>query len=286
MHRFVGLFLYVVVSLALVSCQESPSVDSDPTDSDVPTDDEPGGDVPEDPKSLGPFNSTSVVYAPSGLTYPSPELDVYQVFETPSIGWETRELDLSVFGPVEYTSVLPWPFDATNVPINGVARLPDGPGPFPLALIAHGKKSSAQLVNSTLGFDYLLELLSSHGIIAASVDQNFYQEAHADPDSRAILLLEHALQFQRWNEEEGHPLFGQVDTSRVMFVGHSRGGEAVEHTSNFNRLSSVSVLVTPKNGGDPVPQDVHWTAPKLWARTTSVCVRSWRWLPLRGTGCQ
>jgi hypothetical protein len=117
-------------------------------------------------------------------------------------------------------------------------RIPRGRGPFPLALFAHGNHDP--LVDSTPGYIYLLELLASHGIIAASIDVNFLNGWNwGENDARAIVHLEHVKTFRAWNSTAHHPLAGKIDLTRVMIVGRSRGGEGVGHASYFNRLTSI-----------------------------------------------
>ncbi|MDJ0735225.1 MAG: hypothetical protein QNJ47_14370 [Nostocaceae cyanobacterium] len=203
----------------------------------------------ENPAVAGSFAFSQVVYAAPGLDYSSnPDLAEYVVFQTPTPGYETRRIDISDFA--DLPSFPTWSFTAANVPINGLLRIPQGTGPFPLCLIVHGNHSPQE--NSTPGYIYLLELLASHGIIAGSVDCNFLNGFNfGENDGRAIVHLEHVKQFQIWNQQSGHPLFGKVDLSDVMIAGHSRGGEGVGHASYFNRLNSV----VPEPGDPPVPLD-------------------------------
>jgi hypothetical protein len=82
--------------------------------------------------------------------------------------------------------------------------------------------------------------LASHGIIAATIDVNFLNGFNfGENDARAIVHLEHLKQFRTWNALATHPLHAKVDLTRIMIVGHSRGGEGVGHASFFNRLSSI-----------------------------------------------
>jgi hypothetical protein len=198
----------------------------------------------------GPIGWSSAVYAAPGLDYSGMvAASEYAVFEAPTPDFETRIIDISDFKDTLPTSYA-WPFSATTVPINGILRIPDGPGLFPVALFVHGNHSGDE--NSTNGYVYLLELMASHGIIAASIDCNFLNGLiSGENDARAIVHLEHIRQFQLWNGQTGHPLHNKVDLSRVMIVGHSRGGEGVGHASFFNGLSSV----VPDPGDPPVPLD-------------------------------
>ncbi|MBI4785200.1 MAG: hypothetical protein HY785_28425 [Oscillatoriophycideae cyanobacterium NC_groundwater_1537_Pr4_S-0.65um_50_18] len=199
------------------------------------------------PALPGSFAFSQAVYAAPGLIYSgNPALAQYVVFQTPTPGYQTRKIDISDFANLPASPA--WPFNAANVPINGLLRIPQGAGPFPLCLIVHGNHSPQE--NSTPGYIYLLELLASHGIIAGSVDCNFLNGFNmGENDGRAIVHLEHIKQFQIWNQQSGHPLFGKVDFSSVMIAGHSRGGEAVGHASYFNTLDAV----VPDPGDPAVP---------------------------------
>lgn len=201
------------------------------------------------PAIAGPFSYQEVVYAAPGLNYSgNPELSQYTVFQAPTPSYQTRTIDLSDFATLPASPH--WPFTIANVPINGLLRVPQGDGPFPLCLIVHGNHFPQE--NSTPGYVYLLNLLASHGILAGSVDCNFLNGFNfGENDGRAIVHLEHIKQFQLWNQQTDHPLHGKVDLEQIMIAGHSRGGEAVGHASAFNRLDSV----VPNPGDPPVPLD-------------------------------
>ncbi|BAZ24200.1 hypothetical protein NIES4073_50920 [Kalymmatonema gypsitolerans NIES-4073] len=189
------------------------------------------------PGKPGAYTFTEVVYAAPNLDYSSnPDLNQYHVYQNPTDGFATRRIDISNIAELGFS--IDWPFDNTQVPINGHIRIPVGDGPFPLVVFAHGNHDP--LENSTPGYIYLCELLAAHGIIAATIDVNFINGFNfGENDARAIVHLEHLKQFQLWNAQAGHPLEGKVDMSRVMIVGHSRGGEAVGHASLFNSMESV-----------------------------------------------
>lgn len=204
---------------------------------------------PIDPSKPGKLSFETIVYAAPGLNYAqNPALNQYLVYQTPSNGYKTRRINLE--GIADLGFAIDWPFDHTQIPINGLLRVPQGCGPFPLVLFAHGNHSP--LEHSTPGYLYLCELLASHGIIAGTIDVNFLNGSNfGENDGRAIVHLEHVRQFDLWNRQPLHPLRGKVDLNRVMIVGHSRGGEAVGHASLFKTLPAVQFdPMTP-----PVPLD-------------------------------
>jgi hypothetical protein len=187
------------------------------------------GDVPFD----------TFVYGAPPLAYPPP-LSQYTIYNTPDPGYVTSRINVSAFANLGAST--PWPFTNTNVPVNGHVCVPRGRGPFPLAVFAHGNHNPFE--NSTPGYLYLCRLLASHGIIAATIDVNFLNGANfGENDGRAIVHLEHLKQFRTWNDTAAHPLHGKVDLTRILIVGHSRGGEAVGHASFFNRLASIGAVV-------------------------------------------
>src|SRR6478609_4372402 len=188
------------------------------------------------PTTPGAYSATKVIYAAGGLDYPRPRLDQFTVFETPTAGYQTRRVNISSFADIPLDT--PWPFTNIDVPINGFAWLTSNTAASPLVIIAHGNHIPEE--NSSPGYEYLGTHLASHGIIGASIDVNFLNGSNfGENDGRAIVHLEHIRQFLNWNSDPTHPLFGRIDPSRIIIVGHSRGGEAVGHASLFNRLTVV-----------------------------------------------
>ncbi|WP_304518337.1 alpha/beta hydrolase [Cohnella sp. REN36] len=124
-----------------------------------------------------------------------------------------------------------WGFDAHRLPLNGRVWMPQGDGPFPLALIVHGNHAMEDF--SDAGYAYLGEQLASRGYIVVSVDENFLNYStwsgipEQDMKARAWLLLRHIGQLQAFAAEPGAPFYGKIDFDRVALIGHSRGGQAV-----------------------------------------------------------
>ena len=133
-----------------------------------------------------------------------------------------------------------WGFDFSKVPLNGRVWMPESPSePLPLVLIVHGNHNMVKF--SDEGYEYLAEYLASNGYIAVSVDENFLNSSKVghvgwDNAARAIVLLEHLEQWEKWNKKSDHDLYNKVDFESIALIGHSRGGEAVSLASLFNEL--------------------------------------------------
>ncbi|MDO5501799.1 MAG: alpha/beta hydrolase [Actinomycetia bacterium] len=133
-----------------------------------------------------------------------------------------------------------WGFDATQIPLNARVWYPSGAGPFPLVLLVHGNTSSVEFSEEGLG--YLGEHLASHGVIAASIDENFLNTTLLDSAggaegadlARAVLILEHLDFWRAQADSDLGPLTGGVDLSRIGVLGHSRGGEAAAVAAHLN----------------------------------------------------
>ena len=150
----------------------------------------------------------------------------------------TKTVDVSPFVSITGDAVKQrkdfWGFDLKKAPLNGRVWYPEGPGPFPLALIVHGNHNYREF--SDPGYEYLGDLLASRGIITVSVDENFINGLSAENDGRAWLLLKHLETWKTFNATADGPFFGRVDMSNIALMGHSRGGEAAATAAAFNRL--------------------------------------------------
>jgi len=163
------------------------------------------------------------------------------------------DVDL-VTGPVDGSALVErwtslrtgyWGFGPEALPLNGRVWYPEGAGPFPLVLIAHGNHMMEDF--SAPGYAYLGELLASRGFILVSVDENFLNlspfadalmisSLKEENDLRGWLLLEHLRVWRDWNAIQDNPFYHKVDLDNVALMGHSRGGEAVAVAAAFNNL--------------------------------------------------
>lgn len=187
------------------------------------------------PALPGPYSVSTLSYG-SGEDRWRPEYGIEVDIETPSVnaagyvvleGWEAKAREWF------------WGFGREAVPRNALVWLPEGEGPFPLVLIAHGNHSMTDFSES--GYAYLGELLASRGYIVASVDMNFlnggvFGAVSGENDARAWLLLQHIDLWEEWNRTVDSPFYQQVDMHNIALIGHSRGGEAVALAAAFNDL--------------------------------------------------
>jgi len=201
-----------------------------------PADSMPGKLAAPDPSVPGPFHVLKLFYGVGN--------DIRRAEFGSTVAIKTRTVDSSDFfkdfeGWKRWSRKKYWGFDVDKLPLNARVWYPDGPGPFPLALIVHGNHNMADF--SDPGYAYLGELLASRGIILASIDENFLNSGlfHDPPKQQAVrgwMLLEHLKLWKEWNEAEGNPFHGKVDMARIALMGHSRGGEAAATAAAFNRM--------------------------------------------------
>ena len=189
-----------------------------------------------DPSRPGPFAVQSIDYG-AGVNKQRPEFGARR-------GLLSRTVDARPFvhGLSDLQSALRssyWGFGPEAFPLNGRVWFPEGAGPFPLFLIAHGNADMS--VPSDLGYEYLGRHLASWGYIVVSVDENFlndslFGEVPGDYETRGWLLLEHIKLWRDWNAAGNSRFHGKVDLDNIALAGHSRGGEAIVHALAFNRM--------------------------------------------------
>jgi predicted esterase len=158
---------------------------------------------------------------------------------------------------VDLTAVLPghhgvrrfvharyWGIDIAAAPVNATVWLPAGTDRVPVALLLHGAGTEE---SSELGLAYLAEPLASHGIAAVGIDANFLsgpwiQEGDGAVAARERLVLAHLAALDSLDRDPRSPLAGRVDRSRLILIGHSRGGEAMTAVAmNHGRLPATAV---------------------------------------------
>jgi hypothetical protein len=149
------------------------------------------------------------------------------------------------------------------------------PGPFPLAIFAHGRRAT-QCVgvgiadssqDSYLGYGYLMDQLAEQGIVSISVDLSDAgclndkepgQPDRANIDNRVRAILQHMTLLGEMNVEQapqpaGGTLAGRIDFDEVVLIGHSRVGETVLWLAERD---SDLALTAPIVGGVRTPSPV------------------------------
>jgi dienelactone hydrolase len=132
-----------------------------------------------------------------------------------------------------------WGFDEASLPLNGRVWMPQGDGPFPLVLMVHGNHLMEYFSDG--GYEYLGELLASRGMIAVSVDANFFNFSvwsslpNDDMKMRAWLMLQHLSYLKDLDKQEKGILADRIDWNSVALIGHSRGGQAVAMAADAKR---------------------------------------------------
>eukprot|EP01105_Mastigella_eilhardi_P024467 TRINITY_DN6385_c0_g1_i1.p1 TRINITY_DN6385_c0_g1~~TRINITY_DN6385_c0_g1_i1.p1 ORF type:complete len:853 (+),score=141.15 TRINITY_DN6385_c0_g1_i1:1106-3664(+) len=135
-----------------------------------------------------------------------------------------------------------WGFDSAKSPLRGLLWTPDAPPPglgWPILLISPGNHQMTD--DSELGYEYLCQHLATHGVACASFDVDFLNSVLVgavrvddtedcspsdDMLARSLLYLEHTHMLAQWARNASHPLRGVIDSTRAIFSGHSRSGEA------------------------------------------------------------
>lgn len=137
------------------------------------------------------------------------------------------------------------------------------PGPRPLALFIHGKHASCYIpgddryssahwpcqgaeepVPNHLGYRYLQRMLAQHGYVTVSIAANgidSQDDVHSNDNGvseRSTLIRRHLNRWAAWAQASGGEWSGRVDMDRVLLVGHSRGGQAVDRAAIDTRPRS------------------------------------------------
>lgn len=132
------------------------------------------------------------------------------------------------------------------VRLEGVIGAPEGAGPYTAVLILHGSHvvcpgedawpcSEEGEQSNYAGFAYLVETLAEAGYVALSINVNAehtFAYGEAPPGVRTKQLIdahlgELAAAAAGESNKFGLDLNGRVDLSRMIWIGHSRGGDFV-----------------------------------------------------------
>lgn len=171
-------------------------------------------------------------------------------------------------------------FHAMPVPLRGLIAVPEGEGPFPVAVLVHGAYQfcTAYLVNHVdpfpcppendlqqyRGFTYLAEALAARGYLTLVPDLAYeYNNGFGEPTygERTTQMLDQHL--QRLADGAGYPVdvAGKADLSRLVLMGHSNGGPQAmlfnEHRIAQGEESAAAfALLMPAAWWNPLPEGV------------------------------
>ncbi|NPV55545.1 MAG: hypothetical protein HPY76_02570 [Anaerolineae bacterium] len=213
---------------------------------------------------------TELAYLPEGAAVP----------QSYHLGYTTLSL------PENQAADLPAALATRPLELKGIFSLPEGDGPFPLALILHGRDKTicephfAQIASPSLGtwfcppgtrevrydlgFAALAAALAEQGIAAVSIDVNegylapqeysaLYDNPAAPLDVSFVpqIAQQHLAALAEANNGGGQPfgvdLSGKLDFERVVLIGHSRGGQNVlALAQNLEGVAGV-LMIAPAN---------------------------------------
>jgi hypothetical protein len=139
-----------------------------------------------------------------------------------------------------------------------------GSGPFPLVMLLHGRHvtcfdgvgnvsltwpcpGGTTVIGNHLGYEYVSDVLASHGMIVVSISANGInardgtQSSDGGSLARAELIMLHLQLWQSWNTTTtgtfGSLFTGRVSLNQVGLMGHSRGGEGIVRAYLLNASS-------------------------------------------------
>ena len=137
------------------------------------------------------------------------------------------------------------------------APIAPGNAQFPLVVYLHGNHGTTVSGNTHVcggkgpvvpnheGYNYVLDRLASHGMIAVSINANELN-CHEDRiQERGKLILEHLRRWKEWNDPNqpdvtfGGRFYKRVDFEKIGLAGHSRGGEAIVSAYLENKATGL-----------------------------------------------
>ncbi|UYV11372.1 MAG: hypothetical protein NCW75_08650 [Phycisphaera sp.] len=168
--------------------------------------------------------------------------------------------DLTRLGPYDRADPLDYAVSWPGLPSHRVRELlvyPDDPSltDMPLVIIAHGNGHDYRW------YDYVQQHLASHGYVVMSHQNDTIPGIEAASDS----MLRHADAFISGYASFAPELAGRIDTSRIMWIGHSRGGEGVVRATS----KIVDGVYVPQSYGLSDFKVTSSIAPTVWRATLS-----------------
>ena len=168
--------------------------------------------------------------------------------------------DLTRLGPYGRAPSVDYAVSWPGLPSSRLRQLvmyPDDPSltDMPVVIIAHGNGHDYRW------YDYVQQHLASHGYVVMSHQNDTIPGIEAASDS----MLRHADAFFGGYETFVPELAGRIDTSRVMWIGHSRGGEGVVRATS----KIVDGVYMPQNYSLEDFRITSSIAPTVWRATLS-----------------
>ena len=165
------------------------------------------------------------------------------------------------------------------IPLNGRVEMrasvhyPTGlaDGPYPFVVFMHGRHATCytgasaalewpctagrQTIPSFQGYDYITDVLASHGAIVISISANGINARDNSVNdlgmlARAQLIQNHLNFWNTWSTVGGGPggigssFVGKVDMNNIGTMGHSRGGEGVARHFVYNASLGSPYTIT------------------------------------------
>jgi dienelactone hydrolase len=156
-------------------------------------------------------------------------------------------------------------------PLNGIIAVPEGAGPFPLAVIFQGAHEIKDVRKDKIceGFDYLVKQLAAQGYVAMSFNINVeYTSDYGESTGYEWayeIYKQHLAKIESANAGKdagyGIDLKGKVDMNNLHLMGHSRGGQIAEVFARYergegkSRIRSIFCMAPPPMGifKEPLP---------------------------------
>ncbi|WLW50504.1 alpha/beta hydrolase family protein [Streptomyces sp. YU58] len=120
-------------------------------------------------------------------------------------------------------------YEANGLTISGLMNIPEGRGPFPALVLAHGYIDPA-VYTTGRGLNREQDLLARNGYIVLHTDYRNHARSDKDPDNDVNLRLgytEDVIGAAKALKSSGRP---EIDADRVGLLGRSMGGGVVYNT--------------------------------------------------------